>query len=471
MTTSTSSTSLGSSNGTYDPTSTATALAQAYTADQQTSITNDTATATATANALTTLNNALTAFDTSVTNLSSQSSILANTATFSDTTVGSATADPTAVAGSYSFFVQQLATAGQVSYSGLSNTTAAGSGNLTVTLADGNSFSIDLASADTNHDGTLSPQEIAAAINVAAQNNSQVTASTLNVNGSTTLVLTSNATGAQNAASLDTSGVTNATLKAALDGGQKTLVTAQDAIAWVGPQNTGTEIQQASNTFNVVSGVAMTFTKAQTAGDAPVTLTVGTDSTTTAANVQSFVTAFNTLQGVLNTLTSEGNPTNSVAAGPFADDSGLLALQSQLNNLVRTSVGGQSLVNYGISGQTDGTLTLDTTRLAKAVAANPTGLNNIFGNATLGNETGVLGNIDTLMNQWTNAATGVIVERQSAVTAQQKSIADRQTDLDNQYNDAYARYLAEFTALQTLQSQMTSNTNLFTALFGSSSSS
>eukprot|EP01036_Dinobryon_divergens_P042185 gene42184-56029_t len=52
----------------------------------------------------------------------------------------SAPAGPAAVAGTYSFYVEQLATAGQIAYGGISDTAAAGSGSLNVVLADGTVF-------------------------------------------------------------------------------------------------------------------------------------------------------------------------------------------------------------------------------------------------------------------------------------------------------------------------------------------
>src|SRR5476649_1196454 len=165
---------------TYDPTSTATALATEGQSDARTQLQTDTTNATAEASALTALQTAMTSFDSAVQTLSGQKGVVANAATFSSA-VGTATATTQALPGSYSFYVQQLATAGQVSYGGLTSTTAAGSGSLDVTLANGSKFTVDLANADTNGDGQLSAKEIAAAINAAAQNNSQVTASTLTI--------------------------------------------------------------------------------------------------------------------------------------------------------------------------------------------------------------------------------------------------------------------------------------------------
>lgn len=464
-------TTSSSGSATYDPASTATSLAQAYTADRQAMLTKQTTMATKTASALTTLSSAMVTFQATLSALASVTkSVQTQSATFSSN-VGTATASPNAQAGNYSFYVEQLATAGQVAYNGLSDTTAAGSGSLNVVLANGSNFNVDLANADTNMDGTLTAKEIAAAVNIAAGNNSTVTASTLTVGGTSTLVLTSNNTGAGGAVTLDTSGVTNAALKTALDdpANQSQVVTAQDAIVWIGAKNTGTKLQQASNTFTNVADVSMTFTRAQSATENPVTLTVGTDSSGTASNVQSFVDAYNKLAGVLNAQLSVGDPKANTVAGPFADDSGLTAMRTRLIGALRDKVGGVSLTTFGITAERDGTLSLDTGRLNKAIAANPNTLNNVFGSANLAAPSGVLGDMNKMLNQWTNSASGQLAARQTSNTKLQSSLVTRQATLDDQYNNAYKRYLAQFSALQTLQSQMSSNTSLFNALFGSNS--
>jgi flagellar hook-associated protein 2 len=464
------------SSPTYDPKSTATSLATDYIAPTKAILDDQDATATAVSNGLTTLSSAMTAFQTAMSSLaSSTSTVSAAAATFSNPSVASATAKSTAVAGTYSFYVEQLATAGQVAYGGITDTTAAGSGQLNVVLANGTNFQVDLANADTNHDGILSAKEIAAAINTAANNNSSVTASTLTVGGTSTLVLTSNQTGAANSVSLDTSGVTNAALKSQLDDPtqKKQLVAAQDAVLWVGPQGTGSKITQASNVFNIVDDVSITITKAQLAGDSPVTMTVGQDTSTTGKNVQAFVDAWNTLNKALDGLTAPGNPTSTpvVMPGAFANDAGLAALRQRMQAALRTVTNGQSLITYGISAQRDGSLDLDTTRLNKTLAANPGAIDNIFGKAIPGNEAGVLGTLDTLMNQWTAAGTGQISTRSATVSKQQDDIINRRATLQTQYDNAYNRYLTQFTALQQLQSEMNGNSNLFTALFSSNSSS
>jgi flagellar hook-associated protein 2 len=458
----------------YDPKSTATDLATKYVAAAKAILQQQSETNADVSTGLGMLGSALSSFQTAIGGLaSSTKTVTAASATFSNTAVGSATAKSTAVSGTYSFYVEQLATAGQVAYGGITDSAAAGSGSVNVTLADGTDFQVDLANADQNFDGTLTAKEIAAAVNIAAGNNSRVTASTLTVNGQNTLVLTSNNTGAANSVSLDTSGVTNAGLKAQLDDplNQKQLVTARDAIVWVGPQGTGTKVQQASNVFNLVDDVSFTIAKAQTAGDAPVTLTVGPDSSGTAANVQTFIDAYNKLLKVFDTVTAHGDASadTPVADAPFANDAGVAALRSRMQSALRAVTGGQSLISFGITAQRDGTLSLDTGRLNKNLAAHPGALDDLFGKSVAGVGTGVLVQLDTLARQWTNASTGQIANRTAVASKQHTDIVKRQDVLQAQYDNAYARYLKQFTDLQSLQSQMTGTSNLFTALFSSSS--
>jgi flagellar hook-associated protein 2 len=470
------------SSPTYDPTTTATNLANAYVAPTKAILDKQSTKATAVASGLTALSSALSTFQTALQGLaSSTSAVTATKAAFSNTAIGTATAKATATAGTYSFYVQQLATAGQVSYN-VANSAAAGAGSMNVMLADGSSFEVDLASADSDKDGALSAKEVAAAINAAADNDSRITASTMTINGTSQLVMTSNLTGADNAvASIDTSGLGDSSLAAAL-GTQTTLTAATNAIVWAGGKN-GTKVEQASNTFSIVDDVSFTITQAQGASDAPVSLTVGSDTTTTASNVQKFVDAYNALLTAIGTLTKAGDhtvveptdttstvsPTSDDAA--FYNDAGVANLRDRLSSILRDATSGQSLISYGITGNKDGSLSLDSSRLNKAIAANPSGLDKLFGRAGVGVDAGVLGAMNKLTTSWTSSAGGFITQRKTQNDKLQSDLTDRQATLKNQFESAYKRYLTQFTALQQLQATMTSTSDMFTAMFSSDSSS
>jgi flagellar hook-associated protein 2 len=461
---------------TYDPTSTAQAMAQKFTASMQEILTGQTNAAGATSTALSKLSSAISAFQGSLSSLTGLGkSVLAQTATLSDTTIGTATAKPLAASGSYSVFVKQLATASQVSYNNLSDGRTAG-GSLTVKLSDEtagtttSTFNVDLsaAGADTDKDGVLSIREVAAAINRASGNNGQVSAGVVTIGTETRLVLTSKNTGVANTVSLDPTNVTDTTLQAGL-GVRNVMAAAQDATILLGGQANGTAITQSSNTFTNIDGVSMTFTRAQATTEKDITVSVAGDTNGTVANVQAFVDAYNKLKSAIDGMVDPGDPTNNKASGAFAHDSGIKALQSRLVSLVR-STGSSSLASYGIIATRDGTLSLDSTRLTKQLAADPNGLDTLIGSASSSAPTGIAGSLNTYLNLWSNSATGQIAQRTDANNKLQSTLSQRQTDLDAQYDAAYNRYLKQFTELQTLQSTMTSNVSLFDAIFSSDKS-
>lgn len=453
------------SGPTFDPITTATGLAEQYVSAQRQILANQAARATGTEKGLTELSTALSAFQTKLSSLTGLTqSMFAQSAVFSDTTAGTASASPKAAAGSYSFVVERLATASQISYSNLPNTPVAGSGKLTVNSGLA-SFEIDIGASDTDGDKTVSVRELAAAINGAAGNASLVTASVVTIGNNTQLMLTSKATGVANAATLDASKITDAGLKAALTSAVnvKEITAAQNAVVWLGAQTTGTRIEQASNTLDVIDGVNMTFTKA---GTQPVTLTVGADSSATTANVQGFVDAYNKLKGLLDSMVASADPKTGGGGGVFAGDSGIKALRDRLVNLLRP-IGGGNLANYGITANRQGTLSLDASRLSKGLAADPNGLDRLIGSTAAGKQSGIAAELDKYIKGWTNSANGQIKARKDAVSKLQLQLTSREATIDKQYESAYNRYLAQFTQLQAIQSQMSSNNSMFDALFSS----
>lgn len=461
---------------TYDPTSTAQAMAQKTTAAAQQMLTNKTNAASATSKALSSLSSAISAFQSSLSSLTGVGkSMLAQSAKLSDTSIGTATAKPTAAAGSYSLKVDRLATASQISFT--PSNTAPVKGTLTITLAasDGGttpkpkspataSFPVDLSTANTDGDDVLSVREVAAAINNAPQNGGKVSAGVVTVDGVPQLVLTSKNTGAANSIWVESS-VDNLD-KPEYDLGTSTEVTkAQDALVFYG----STPITSASNTFTNIDGVSMTFTRAQSASEAPFTLSVGGDNSGTVSNVQAFVDAYNKLKSAIDSLVDPGDAASGKAGGAFAHDAGVKTLQSRLVSLVRPA-GGSSLASFGIVAARDGTLTLDTTRLTKQLAISPTGLDQLIGSASQASPTGVAGALNSYLNTWSNSANGQLKGRSDATSKLQSELTKRQTDLDAQFDAAYQRYLKQFTDLQALQSRMNSNVSMFDALFSNDKS-
>jgi len=442
-----------------DPVSMASQLAAAYTQSTQSLLTSRKTAAQQTSTALSSLKSALNAFDTALASLSSSSGLRQFSATLGTAGIATATANSKAQAGTYSFFVEQIASAQQIAFEDLPAVPVALGGPLTVQLADGSSFSVDLIAADTDNDGSISQSEIARAINQANGNAGKVTASLVTVNNATQLLLGSGETGASQAITLDTSALPAGALKDALDAGRE-LVPARDAIVWLGGVG-GVKLQQASNTFTSIEGVAVTFSRAMAPAEALLTLNVAADASGTADNVRKFVDAYNALQKSLGDLTKKGDTEAGTKSAVFASDAGVRALRDRLSSILRQDFGGLSLVDLGIRASRDGVLSLDQGKLDKTLAAKPDALETVFGKASLTSNSGALGAMNSYIDLWLNSSSGQIARRQASVQQQQKSISDRQAKLDIQYDNAFQRYLKQFTQLQALQTQMGQTSSLF----------
>lgn len=402
--------------------------------------------------AVTSLDTALKAFSTSIKNLKGvDKSVLTNTATFATAGYASATVDTKAVAGNYQFFVEQLASAHQVALNGLIDGDIPTSGNLVIGQG-ANSFSIDLSSIDTDGTAGNSLAELAAAIN-AASDNSGVNATLVRSGGNVSLVLASEKTGASNAISLSTTGVAAGAFDTAINNPTE-LSAAKDAQVRLGGE-TGMLLTNDSNTFaDIIDGVSMTFTKTHTAGEAPLSVTIGRDEAATKANVQSFITAINTLLGTFDSLTGSGS--ESTARGALAGDSSIRSIESMLNKVLRTEFGGTNLMSLGISADRSGNLTLDATRFEKAIAANPEALDKLF------NEKNTL--LDTLEKNvaiYTTGPNALMKARKESLNTMIGRVDDQFDNIQKQYDNYYNRYLKQYTNMMQIMNSMEQTYGMF----------
>lgn len=378
--------------------------------------------------------------------------MVAHAARVSDPALAKAAVATGAAPGSYTFFVEQLASNHQLASGALAATAAAGAGSLGVGLADGSSFTVDLSGADGNGDGQLSAAEIARAINQAA--GGKLSASTLTVNGQQQLVLASSVGGAAGAITLDTSGLGDAGLAAALAGATE-LAEARNAVFFLGGTG-GTRIEQGSNSFTGVQGVTLDFT----AANATVTLEVARDDTATTAAVQSFVDAYNALRSSLSALTRAGDAASGDPGGAFSGDAGVIALQRRLDDLLRQKVGGSSLQELGLSADRKGVLQLDSRRLLAALERDPEALSSVLGDG----RSGITASMDGYLDSWLSGTNGQLKKRQETAEAIQKALSKRESAVTEQYDRLYSRYLAQFTQVQALNSQMEHTLSLIDSL-------
>ncbi|SHO55686.1 flagellar filament capping protein FliD [Vibrio quintilis] len=396
---------------------------------------------------------------------SSTSSVVNNAATSSSESNFTATASSSALAGDYQIFVEQVATANQVSASMPSTLTAdteiPATGTLDLTVGS-NTMTLDLSTIDSDGDGKTTMAELVKAINNSSDNPG-VSATLVRSNGQTHFMLSSTETGAANTISVSASGTGESWFESAFSSLNQ-ITEAKDAVIWLGAQNSGLKLTNSSNTFsNVIDGVSVTVNKAQTSGDSSLSLKVGADDDATKTQVNKFIEAYNTLMTTLNKYGKSSSDDSE--RGVLANDPTLRSIKSQVNRVVRQTFDGKHLSDIGITISRTGEMELDATKLAKVQKENSTLLENIFNGS--GN---LLDSIEEITKSYTDSVSGIFKSRKTSLQQNIDRLEDKQTVLEERYNMAYKRYLKQFTQMNTLLTQMDKTMSMFSSSSTSSSS-
>lgn len=372
-------------------------------------------------------------------------------ATVANTTIASASATTGAVAGSYSLEVTRLAASQQIKSAGYASSS-------TVVSATGGTLSLSLGtlSGSTYSASSTITIDIPASATLAdvrnAINNkgSGVTATIVNGTGGSQLVLTG-PEGQSNTMQL--SGISGLAY-------DPSGATTSDFSQTIAPQDAAFRINgiDATSSSNKVTGKIDGITLTLTATGSPTVLTVGKEIDTQITQaLQDFITAYNSANSTMKTLGAY-NATTKVA-GELQGNSTLRTAMSSLRNQVFGTTSGsatsayQTLSNIGVSVGTDGGLSLDTTKLKAAVAADSSVVADLVGkvgkafNTTIDGLIGTDGSVKT--------ATEGLNKTVTSMTKQQERIQDRLTSIE-------ARYRAQFSALDTMISKLNSSATYLT---------
>ncbi|QSA19457.1 flagellar filament capping protein FliD [Vibrio furnissii] len=400
---------------------------------------------------------ALRAFRTVITEMnSSTSSIVKNSATVSQEGYFSATADANALAGSYQVFVEQVATAHQVSASMPANldatTQVPTTGTLDFTI-NGETMTLDLSTLDSDGDGVATMADLVSAINNDS-NNPGVNATLVRSNGQTYFMLSSTETGVANSVNVAVSGTGQTWFEDALTNLNE-ISAPQDAVIWLGAQGTGLQLTNSSNTFEgVINGVDLTVTKAQTSGEAPLSLSVGADQEGTKEQMNKIIEAYNSLMKTIDTYTSIGG--EDTQRGVLASDPTIRSIESQLKTLVRGEFEGMRLSDLGIEISRDGTMKIDADKFEDAQTTNTAALESFFNG-----DGNLLDSLDSLLDPYLQFSNGLFKSRKDALQQNISRIEDKQTALERKYDMAYDRYLKQFTQMNQLITKMNQTMSMF----------
>lgn len=423
-----------------------------------------------------TLSSLVSGFQTASSTLSASLQKLA--ATPSDTGVLSATADSTAVPGTYSVNVTKLAQSQNLLTAGQASTTVAiGTGTATTITFDFGTISggtltngvYSGAAFTSNGSGTQSitidgTNNTLAGIRDAINNAGLGVTATIVNDGSGTpyhLVLTSKNSGVANSLKITTSGG-----DAAIDGllaydpaGTQNLTqtqAAQNASLTVN----GIAVTSATNTVSgAIQGVTMTL-KNTTAS--PISLAIDRDTAGINSAASSFADAYNALASQIKSRSAYAS--NGQKGGTLAGDGTLRLMQDQLRGIFNTPATGgtlTALAQVGIALQSDGSLKVDSGALNNALSANFSDVTNLLSSST---------GFATRFKAWAQAALdpgGLIDARTQSL---KKHIDDQNTAIDrlqSRLDALQKKYTAEYTNLNLMLSSMNSTSAYLTAQLGS----
>lgn len=436
-------------------------LVSAERAQYQTPITARETRATVQLSAVSSLKGALSTFQTAVNTLTTSSSFTPRATTSGDEDVFTATSTGDASTGSYDVQVVALAKAQQLASGpfGAGASTQVGTGKLTITYG---TKTFDVTIDSTNN--TLG--NIRDAINKAT-GNTGVQATILNEQGGSRLVLTSAQTGAANTIKVAVSGGDGGLAQLAYDG-----VTASTVTQMQGAQDAHIKIasfDHFSSTNTVTDAIdGVTLNLKATSTD-PVSLSVSQDTASLKQRVSNFVQSYNTLYASISKLRSYD--ASSQTAGPLLGDALLRGIESQigldLSNPVAGATGDyKTLASIGVTRQTDGTLALDSAKLDKAISADSSSVAKVFGTPNTGVAARLSKDLTAMLKDG-----GAIDSRNDSLQADLKTIQADSDALDARMTVIQTRYTKQFTALDTLLTQLQSTSNYLTSQLSSISGS
>lgn len=395
------------------------------------------------------LKSALSIFQGAVRDLQDTADFQLRSALSSNDEVFTATADETADVSQYGIEVVQLAQAHKlITTSGFAETDTIGDGTLTFTQG-ADSFSLTIDATDTLTD-------IRDAIN-AANDNTGVSASIINVDSGQQLVFTATSSGLDNAITItavDSDGENSDEfgLSRLVNTQLNTPSAAQDGQIKVD----GQLISSNNNTFSdVLDGITINAVSVG-AGEQ---LTVAQDREAITFKIDTFIANYNGLVDTFNTLGSYDAATES--AGLLLGDSTLRGISTLIRQEISSSVTGltgpfSTLAELGITTDEEGKLSLNSETLNAALDSNFDQVGQLFAASN-----GIANTLDMAIEGYIGS-NGIIDSRTAGIQVSVDDIADQREALDRRLVSLESRLLSQFTAMDILVSSLQNQSNFLT---------
>ncbi|OOW67364.1 flagellar protein [Xanthomonas axonopodis pv. melhusii] len=357
-----------------------------------------------------------------------------------------ATTTSSAVPGNYSVEVVSLATSQKLASGAFTADATVGSGTLTIGYGD-QSVTVDIS-------GTDKLTDIAAAINKAAGGKG-VTASVVTANDGQHLVFNAVDSGTKGALTISASdpSLSSLTYGPGVTGGLNQTVAAADALVRVD----GFERTSSSNTVSdLVPGVVLTLTKA--AEGSKFNLGVAADTSGLKGNLTAFAAAYNTANTLLTKSSSYDATTKTASA--LTGDSLVRNLQQQLRGQVSGNV--NELKALGLTIDKDGVMSFDGAKFDTAIASDGGAAAEVFGK-----DSKFSGTLSKVLDSNVNVTNGTLTLRSDSLNKTIKGYESELDDLDARMEKLSDRYTAQFTAMETMITQLQSSTSSLSSLLTS----
>jgi len=207
---------------------------------------------------------------------------------------------------------------------------------------------------------------------------------------------------------------------------------------------------------DVIPGVSLALSKEGPAQD----LVLVNDTAGTAKNVQGFLDAYNLVLKSVQKQLQVSSTTDRTTT--LAGDAALRTLQQSLQGLTSRTVGSgtvRTLADIGVKTARDGSLSIDSATLEKAIARDASGVNALFNTAA----TGISAVTTDLTDRYTNATDGMLTVRTKSIQSQSsrlaKEITEQQADVER-YRELLVQ---QFTAMEKIVGQLKSTGNFLTS--------
>lgn len=403
-----------------------------------------------------TLNTRLANLQTALEAIDTERTFRALKASSSDTSVVEIAVDGDAVVGAFDVEVSQLAQSSMLVSDGFASESSAGTiaeGDLVITVGSV-STTLTITSSNSSLEGLVS------AINSQVEG---VTAYVMDTGLSTDpyrLVLVGDDSGADNAVSLDTSGLTGGSGEVP---SFSTAREAQDAIATIN----GVEVHDADNELgDAIQGV--TFTALRQSSET-VTVQVMRDDDAMVERLSAFVDAYNAVVSHVGVERIWDSATDNKGAfvGESLPRSVLQGLRSVISASYSSGTDIQSLSGLGITTARTGLLELDTDDLKTALASNFEDVVALFTDADDGLNAALQDKLDT----YTDSLDGLVGERVDNLDDQIDRLNDRILRFEDQMDALEERLRASFTRMETVMEQAEASMTLLEQLLKNSSES